>query len=321
MPSSTPSPLATATTAALLLLLACGGDDDAPDAAATPDASLADAASPTPDAAPPADAAAPLDAASPVDASAPTDAALADAGPPDAGPPEDWHRGSTATYDGSGELDLERPTDTAPGDLLVLFLSRTDDLLPVALDGWDPVASCFKTDNGQPECFEVADCIEPDGDYCRRFAENGGGGRDLATVAFLRTVAADEPARYAWTLRGSRPAWAILTGVRGADPTEPVRDEASTSNDRSTDSVFPSATGEPGDFLLLAQAFDDTTDEADFLPPDGTELFRWIAGPDEAGYVFGAQLDASGPTGERPTGGPGGPRAKDLTITLVLAAR
>ena len=249
----------------------------------------------------------------------------ADAGPADAfasdafvEPPT--HLASTANYSPTGELSIDRPSESAEGDLLVLFLSRTDDLLPLRLEGWSAVTSCLKSNNTQLTCLSEADCTEMDGDYCLTFGDSGTG-RDLASAVFTRVVGPTEAASYGWSLRGVAPSWAILSAVRGVDPADPIRDSAATSHDADPNSLFPSAAAEVGDLLLLSQAFDDTAAEDAFLPPAGMALLRWIAGADEAGYVFGASLTESGPTGERETRGVGGPNAKDLMITVVVAGR
>lgn len=230
------------------------------------------------------------------------------------------HVGSTASYSPSGELSIDRPTGSAEGDLLVLFLSRTDDLLPMRLEGWSPVTACYKSTNTQFSCLTEAECTEVDGDYCLAFGD-GGTGQDLASGVFTRVVGVGEPTSHAWSLRGFAPSWAILTAIRGADPAAPIRGAAATSHDGNPNSQFPSARAEAGDLLLLSQSFDDTAAEDDFLPPVGMALFRWIAGADEAGYVFGAEVGESGPTGERETRGMGGANAKDLMLTVVVAGR
>ncbi|MFE8070300.1 Ig-like domain-containing protein [Marinobacteraceae bacterium S3BR75-40.1] len=226
------------------------------------------------------------------------------------------HVGSTSDYDNDGRLDLDVPGSARDGDLLMLFVSRTDDLLPIHLDGWTAGASCFKSTNGQDDCFEIPQCIEPDGDYCLRF--DGGRGRDLATVVFYREVRSGDPRRYALNLRGDKAGWAILTALRGADTRNPIRDVATESDDHNSDSLFPSVDGRAGDMLLLSMAFDDTTDRDDFRAPDDTEMFQWIAGVDEAGYVYGQVLDEDGATGSKKTHGPGGPNAKDALIALTV---
>jgi len=229
------------------------------------------------------------------------------------------HLGSTASYSPSGELSVERPP-SAEGDLLVLFLSRTDDLLPMHLEGWSPVTGCFKSFNTQLLCLTEDECTEMDGDYCLTFGDEGEG-RDLATMVFTRLVAAGEPASYGWSLRGLAPSWAIVSAIRGADEAVPVRATASRSLDSFPNSRFPSAEAQAGDLLLLAQSFDDAVAEDDFLPPSGMARFQWIAGADEAGHVFGGLLAESGPTGERETLGVGGENAKDLMLTVVIAGR
>ncbi len=246
--------------------------------------------------------------------------AAVDGGAPDGGIGPAVHLGTTGVYSPSGELSLDRPAESAAGDLLVLFLSRTDDLLPLRLEGWSAHTECFKSFNTQDFCLTEADCTARDGDYCLAFGADGDG-RDLATRVFTRVVTDGEPSRYAWSLEGVNPSWAILSAVRGADGADPIRDGATTSHDVDPNSVFPSANAEAGDLLLLSMVFDDTAPEEAFLPPEGMTLFEYVVGPDEAGFVFGAPIATAGPTGVRETLGPGGPGAKDLMITLVVAGR
>ncbi|NVJ62108.1 MAG: DUF5011 domain-containing protein [Gammaproteobacteria bacterium] len=226
------------------------------------------------------------------------------------------HLGSTSDYDAANNVSIDVPSAANENDLLLLFLSRTDDLLPIQLNGWTAGASCFKTDNGQSECHEIPDCLQQDGNYCLQF--EGGNGRDLATVVFYKTFQANDPTSFDFTLRGSKPSWAILSAIRGADNNDPIGDVATESNDGSPDSKFPSVIGNAGDLLLLSMAFDDTTNENDFLAPDGMETYQWIAGSDEAGYVYGQTLLQTGETGVKTTGGPGGPNAKDALISLIV---
>lgn len=253
--------------------------------------------------------------ATPVDGGAGRDGFAADAFEPDE---PIALRGSAAVYGSTGELSIERPPAAAEGDLLVLFLSRTDDLLPLRLEGWSAVTACLKSTNTQERCLTAAECAEMDGDYCLTFGAEGTG-RDLATAVFTRRVGPAEATSYGWSLRGAAPSWAILAAFGGAAEASPIRASAGTSHDANPSSRFPSVSAEAGDYLLLAQAFDDTAAEDDFLPPAEMTLLRWIAGADEAGYLFGAALDASGPTGERETRGVGGPNAKDLMLTVVVA--
>ena len=66
--------------------------------------------------------------------------------------------GTTSAYHPTGNITINRPPDSGKNDLLFLFLSRTDDGLPMQLDGWVPVASCLKKHNNIEECMEIEDC-------------------------------------------------------------------------------------------------------------------------------------------------------------------
>ena len=226
------------------------------------------------------------------------------------------HVGSTADYDASGDVRLNVPSGTREGDLLMAFVSRTDDLLPIKWSGWTAGASCYKSTNGQSSCHEIRHCSRPDGDYCLEF--NGGNGRDLATVVFYKTATANEPSSHRFNLRNNHAGWGILTTLRGADTTNPIRSVATESNDNDADSKFPSVNGMAGDLLLLSMAFDDTTKQDDFRAPNGMEMFKWIAGADEAGYVYGQKLTRDGATGIKETIGDGGSNAKDALISLTV---
>lgn len=233
----------------------------------------------------------------------------------------DWHVGTEVDYDGDGAIRVDRPGASQRGDLLLLFLSRTDDLLPLRLDGWTRAVECLKSDNGQRQCLREADCTERlDADYCRTFGD-GGNGRDLAGALFYRFVAQNEPERFAFDLRGDKPAWAILVAARGADPDDPIVDTAGRSRDSSDDSVFPSVRAESGSLLLVSQSFDDTAAVDQFTAPGGMDAVGHVAGNDEAGFVFGERIASSGETGDRTSRGPGGPAAKDLMLSVTLRAR
>lgn len=170
--------------------------------------------------------------------------------------------GSTAVSSKTGtNMDIARPSHSTVNDLLLLFYSRTDDLLPIHLDGWSTGPVCFKTGNDQEKCHAVADCTKMDGDYCLEFGSSARPGTDLATAVFYRVVAADEPSRYTLNPRCKnvnkcKPAWALLTALRGANGADPIGDSATLSYDGVRGTVFPSVNGDAGDKLLLAMAFD-----------------------------------------------------------------
>ncbi|MEZ4252519.1 MAG: DNRLRE domain-containing protein [Polyangiales bacterium] len=234
------------------------------------------------------------------------------------------HVGTTQTYDSNGQgLVIDRPSGSAEGDLLVLVLHRTDDDLPLYVDGWTRVAECFKGDNGH-QCGTEAMCRSwHDDDFCADFGSSGNG-HDLAQSVFYRAVGSREPSSYRFDLNrdgNGHPGWAVLTALRGARTTNPVRDWAGVGCDRNDDSIFPSVEGAPGDMLLLSQSFDDAIPRANFLPPSGTSLFGYVSRSDEAGFLFGGLLGARGETGTRRTGGPGGPACKDALVSLTIMPR
>lgn len=240
-------------------------------------------------------------------------------------------------------VTIQRPVTSAPDDLLLLFLSRTDDLLPLRLDGWETGPVCLKSFNEQEKCHRVKDCKKWDGDYCLEFGGVKGGskskedeedndGLDLATAVFYRTVQpnGDEPLFYTFTLPCADenecfPAWAILTALRGAHNDDPIYDSATESFDEVSESVFPSVCGDAGDMLLLHMAFDDGftsgTSLFNFLPPPGTSWLGQVIGVDEAGFLFGEVLESSGETGSRSTTGLGEDASKDAMISLIVRKR
>ena len=120
---------------------------------------------------------------------------------------------------------------------------------------------------------------------------------------------------------GSHPGWRFLLAVKCVHNSNPIRGSSGTSNDENTASIFPSVHGMKGDLLLLSMTFDDTTNELDFIQPDGTEFVNFVEGNDEAGHLYSKRLLSSGPTGKLVTKGVGGPGSKDALISLVLKGR
>ena len=234
------------------------------------------------------------------------------------------HIATTETYDSDGQgVRVDRPAGSAQGDLLVLFLHRTDDDLPLYVDGWTRVAECYKGDNPH-DCGTEAMCTDwHNDDFCANFGPSGNG-HDLAQSVFFRVVGADEPTSYVFDMNldtSGHPGWAIVTALRGAATVDPVRDWDGVGCDRDANSVFPSVAGEPGDMVLLSQSFDDAIASANFGPPAGTELLGYTSQSDEAGFLFGGILTMSGPTGVMETTGPGGPNCKDALVSLTIRAR
>jgi len=248
-----------------------------------------------------------------------------------------FYLGSTRVYDPNGQnLLINRPHQSRAGDLLVLVLHRTDDVLPLVVPGWERAAECYKQDNGF-DCATATDCDTwfSDGRFCRSFGDKGGG-RDLAQVVLYRFVAYNEPWSYEFDLNrdtSGHPGWAILAAIRGADLSNPIRDWSHRGCDRTTASEFPSVYGETGDLVLLSQSFDDPASADAFLAPIGTELLGYVTGErdyvsaydhntplhnDETGFLFGGTLDRTGHTGPMRTEGPGGPKCKDALVSLTI---
>ena len=230
---------------------------------------------------------------------------------------------STRVYSSNNRLRIDVPPLAKNGDLLVLFLSRTDDYLPMQMDNWKSVAQCFKTDNGDKRCMINADCKrnfswdEKKYRYCSRFS-SGGTGQDLATSVFTREMDNQAPNQFVFELKGKHPSWAILMAVRGVNPEDPVRSFTTASCDKEKQSVFPSVDGNKGDLLLLSMAFDDTTTRNKFQTPSGTSMLDFVAGNDEAGVIYGKTLTANGPTGKQKTRGDGASACKDALISMVM---
>jgi hypothetical protein len=163
--------------------------------------------------------------------------------------------------------------------------------MSIRLDGWKIGASCFKTNNNQPKCLLASDCIMRDDKDCLKFLGDGvsGGGYDLGTVVFHRTVTLDDltsgTLRTSVQGRDDRRTWAIVTAITNVNQLKPIRWFAGTSCDEQSDSVFPSVYGEENDVLLLSQSFDDTAMKNDFMPPDGTSLLGWTISRDEVRLI------------------------------------
>jgi hypothetical protein len=207
----------------------------------------------------------------------------------------DWYHGSTTTITrkrDNGTIALLVPPDAKVDDHLFLFLSRTDDYLPLQLDQWTSVAQCFKSSNEQAVCLTASDCTKQEDDYCKTFTK--GRGRDLGTAVYFHKLTPNDRNDDGvvnnmwrnWTIdiRGNNTAWAIINAIAGVNEKQPVLTTAGTSCDKEPGSVFPSVNGKVNDILLLSQSFDDTANIEHFLPPEGTMLLDWIKGDDEVSF-------------------------------------
>jgi fibro-slime domain-containing protein len=230
------------------------------------------------------------------------------------------HIGTSSIWDGDGQnIKIARPSGSKAGDLLVLILHRTDDDLPLYVNGWTRVAECYKRDNGYA-CSTEADCKSwHNDDFCSDFG--GHGGHDLAQSIFYRKVSSTEPTSYSFNLNtdsSGHPGWIILSALRGAATTNPVRDWAHMGCDRNVRSVFPSVYGVAGDMVLLSQSFDDKVAQSKFAAPNGTTTFGYVSNSDEAGFLFGGTLNKTGETGSMTTLGEGASDCKDALVSLTI---
>lgn len=233
------------------------------------------------------------------------------------------HVGTTKVYDSDGQgLSIARPSGSKAGDLLVLVLHRTDDDLPVKVSGWTRAAECFKHDNGY-QCSTAADCTawhDSAKNFCRTFA-GGLQGHDLAQSVFYKKAGSSEPSSYKFNLNldsTGHPGWAILTALRGAATTNPIRDWATKGCDNNVDSVFPSVYGVKGDMVLLSQSFDDYVQQSVFGAPPGASTFGYVGKSDETGFLYGKTLTSTGETGTMKTSGAGASSCKDALVSLTI---
>jgi hypothetical protein len=233
------------------------------------------------------------------------------------------HIGTTQVWDSNGQgVTVSRPSGTRSGDLMVLVLHRTDDHLPFAVSGWTRGAECYKEDNGY-QCLNVSDCTSRSGNFCDRF-QGKYTGRDLAQVVFYKRAGSSEPSSYSFNMNkdsSGHPGWAILTTLRGANTSDPIRDTANRGCDKNADSLFPSVYGRKGDMLLLSQSYDDRISQSNFGAPSGMSTFGYVSNSDEAGFLFGGILDRDGETGERKTSGNGGSSCKDALVSVTIKAQ
>lgn len=234
----------------------------------------------------------------------------------------------------NGTVGIKIPAGTASGDLLLLFLHRTDDanfwdgpsqlagrMTPDDVDDWNgPVAKCsFDNTAGDFDCA-------------------GTDRADLNQVLYWKKATAADVGGKATTINfpGDHPAWAIMARVpHGGASSNPVRAwKGQTSCDRLRGTRFPSVSGgQVGDLLLLSQSFDDGYRKPDgsrdnwiestnFTAPSGFSRKAYVIDKDEAGFLYSKTLTSTSATGTPASIGPEDDRdvdtCKDIGVSIII---
>jgi hypothetical protein len=236
---------------------------------------------------------------------------------------------ATTGTDQHGSPSIRVPNGTVAGDLLLLFLHRTDDTNfwdgPTQLKGrmsawrsggWQgPVATCA-VDNG------------PRGDFDCKGKE-----ADLNQVLYWKKATADDLRKdgsqyekLTVNFPGSHPAWIIMATIRNAETSSnPVRAwTGQTTCDKILGTRFPSVSGKSGDLLLLSQSYDDGkntgVDSGSFPAKSGFTRRAQILDNDEAGHLYSRLLTATGATAQYETDAGTGSLhpCKDLAVSIVI---
>lgn len=210
------------------------------------------------------------------------------------------HIGTKMKYSPNDRLSIERPSDTKVGDLLLLFVHRTDDELLDSLSGWKLLVQCDKDSNEDDNCSNI------------------GGASDLGQSVFWNDAGSSGAKTYNLDLGGSHPTWAVLTTLRNANIQSPMRDSATKGCDNDPNSRFPSVSGNIGDWLIMSQSFDDRVSSDKFNAPSGATKRGYVYGSDEAGFLYTKRISQNGETGVQETTGQGGPNCKDALVSLTI---
>ncbi len=234
----------------------------------------------------------------------------------------------------NGTPTIRVPNGTQAGDLLLLFLHRTDDtnfwasnssgdrlvdrLRPWRSGGWSgPVATCaFDNSAGDFDC--------------------AGQQSDLNQVLYWKKATTDDLRRdpgdntqyerMTIDFPGSHPAWAIMATIRnGGSSSNPVRAwKGQTRCDNISGTTFPSVTGNAGDLLLLSQSFDDGSGSrltsSNFTAGSGITRYRQVLDHDEMAHLYGRPLTSTGatPVYQAIGGSPAPSSCKDIAVSIVI---
>jgi len=228
--------------------------------------------------------------------------------PPPSPPPSSGsdikHIGTNEKY-GKGDISIKSHSNTRSGDLLLLFVHRTDGpVLKGSFGGWKFLTKCEK----HPTNFRKNDT------HC----DHNGKNTDLGQSIFYRRADFNGEKSFSIDMSGSKPTWAIITTLRNAATSSPMRSVAKKGCDGDKRSVFPSVNGQKGDLLVMSQSFDDKVSQSRFQAPSGATLRGYISGSDEAGFLYTKPVTRSGSTGKQATRGSGSASCKDGLISLTI---
>lgn len=214
------------------------------------------------------------------------------------------HIGTNVAID-DGDISIKSHSGTRPDDLLLLFVHRTDGpVLKDNFDGWKFLVKCEK----HPTDFGKNDT------HCNHNGRN----TDLGQTIFWRKASFLGERRFNIDMSGSKPTWAMITTLRNANTSNPMRDAETRGCDHNSDSLFPSVEGKKGDLLILSQSFDDKASKNKFNAPDKATMRGYVNGGDETGFLYTKPITRNGSTGELKTRGDGASKCKDGLISLTI---
>ncbi|MGH2689260.1 MAG: hypothetical protein ACRDKW_10710, partial [Actinomycetota bacterium] len=166
-----------------------------------------------------------------------------------------------------GELKLERPSDTAPGDLMVVGVAE----------------------------HEIGEAEAPPGWTLARFDLMDG---DIWQWVWYRVATDSEPSAYVWRVGDPKANGAILV-YRGVDPEDPVMDTAAEKEAATGSSiVIPSVDVDEAGAMLVILAMIEGPSPNEMTAPSGFRE-RTYRGVHPSLGTFDMGFDETGATGEQ----------------------
>lgn len=251
---------------------------------------------------------------------------------------------TTTGKDQDGVLRIAIPSGTRSGDLLLLFLHRTDDLnfwdgraqlagrmTPDDVDDWNVsgVECSFDNSAGDFDCSGSRKLDLNQVLYWKKATAADVGGK-VTTINFPDVQKPSDPDY------DPKPAWAIMARVpNGGSSSNPVRAwKGQTSCDNLRGTKFPSVSGaKVGDLLLLSQSFDDGyrkpsgsrdnwIESTNFTAPSGFSRNAYVIDKDESGFLYSKTLTSTSATGTPASIGPETDgdveTCKDIGVSIII---